>query len=273
MATRPSRAGSDPFPPTADPAAYVPRTATESVLVQLEMAVDDGARVMLLAGAPGSGRTLLLHVLAGRLDGRLASLHVPYSKFTPRDLCQWLLASLGEPCETGSEHPELALRARISRDACDGFPPKLLMLDDAGWMPPKTLERVLELQADYPDALRTLLVVPESYGVAPIERAGLACERVSLEGGMDAGETQRYLRARLDHGAAEPGHRARVEQALDQLYRQSDGNPGRLHAAVSVLLLRDSIPPRIPNRPSEPRFSADLADRPAGSEILQGDPP
>lgn len=269
MATRPSRAGSDPFPPTADPAAYVPRTATESVLVQLEMAVDDGARVMLLEGAPGSGRTLLLHVLAGRLDGRLMPLHVPYAKFTPRELCQWLLAALGEPCP---EHPELALRARISRDACDGFPPKLLMFDDAGWMPPATLERVLELQADYPDALRTLLVVPEGYGAAAIEKAGLACERVALEGGMDPGETQRYLRARLEHSVADPDHRERIEQALDQLYRQSDGNPGRLHAAVSLLLLRDSIPP-VPNRLAEPRLCAGPAGGPAGSAIVQGDSP
>ena len=238
MARRFFQAGRDPFPPTADPTQYVPRTATEAVLLQLEMALEDGSSVALLEGEPGSGRTLLLRVLVSRLTGRLVSFYLPYPKLAPGDLWQWVAAAWGERY---SEQPELAVRARISREACEGLPPRLFLIDDAGWLPPESLEQLLELQSDYPDGMRTLLVVPEGFGEEPIAAAGLRPERVTLAGEMDAGETDRYLRSRLSTSAAGPVCRERIEKSLQQLYRQSRGNPGRLHVVASRLLLRAQL--------------------------------
>lgn len=237
MAPHPRQASSDPFSPTANPSAYVPRTATEAVLVQLEMALEDGSHVLLLEGPPGAGKTTLLHVLAERLDGLFQPVYLPYPKLSPKEFCQWGLAALNEP---PNSRPEIALRSRISRDACVGFPPLLWMVDDAGWMPQATLRRMLELQVDYVDAMRTLLVVPGRLSLEWIEESGLASERVELVGRMDQHEMGRYVKARLDRSVADASSRERFEQALPQLYRQSDGNPGQLHAAASRLMCRGS---------------------------------
>src|SRR5262245_17703395 len=102
--------GRDPFTNTADAGAYVPRTATESALVHLEMALNDGARVVCLQGPTGSGKTLLLRVLEERLEGEFASLRVPYSKLEPDEFCRWALDALGE--ESVGD-PARALAARI----------------------------------------------------------------------------------------------------------------------------------------------------------------
>jgi hypothetical protein len=53
---------------------------------------------------------------------------------------------------------------------------------------------------------------------------------------MDSAEMAQYVRARLDRAGADPGQRAQIEAALDQLYARSHGNPGRLHAAAAALL-------------------------------------
>ena len=233
----PSPRASDPFPLTADPGAYVPRTATESVLVALEMALDAGARVLELVGPSGAGKTLLLHVLAQRVDGRFQPLHLPYPKLSPREFCQWALCALNQ-AECG--HPEQTLRARIARDADRGFPPLLWMVDDASSMPAETLGCLMELQADYPSGMRTLLAVSEEAYAE--ERPGRlpSHERIPLEGYMDRQETTRYVHARLEHSGAGPGDRADWERWLEHLYRESGGNPARLHRAAAALLLRST---------------------------------
>lgn len=232
MATHPPRAGSDPFSPTANPAAYVARTATEAVLVQLEMALDDELPLLLLDGPAGAGKTLLLHVLAQRVDGRFQTVYLPYPKLSPKEFFQWSLAALGERPHGDAE---VALRGRIARDALSGFPPLLLMVDDAGSMPAATLRRLLDVQVDYPDALRTLLVSPDPAALQSCD-LDLACERVGLEGEMDRPDLGRYVRARLEATSTDADSRQRLESALDQLYRQSAGNPARLHAAAAALL-------------------------------------
>lgn len=229
----PPQSSRDPFAVTADPAAYVPRTATESVLVQLESSLREGVRTLALYGSSGSGKTLLLHVLAHRLDGDFQSLYVPYPKLGPDEFCQWMLAALNEPA--GSD-PEQALLGRIQRDAVMRFPPMLWMIDDAGHLPEETLERLAWLQSQARGFLRLLLVRSEGDPAQRFALAGLPVVEVELEGTMNGPDLARYVRTRLDRAPADPGSRARLESALDRLRDLSQGNPARLHAAAAALL-------------------------------------
>ena len=223
----------DPFANTADVDAYVPRTATEFVLVELETALRDGARVVCLGGPAGSGKTLLLRVLEERLAGDFSSLRVPYSKLDSDEFCQWALEVLNEEPAANRER---ALTARITRGAAMGDPPLVWMIDDADLLPISTLKMLLRLQHNTRDTLRLLLA---SSGEAPADelaRAGVMPVKVDLEGEMDSSELAQYVRARLDHAGADPRQRAQIEAALDRLYARSHGNPGRLHGAAATLL-------------------------------------
>ena len=227
-----SFADRDPFPNTTDAAGYVPRTATESVLVGLEMALRDGARVVCLEGPAGAGKTLLVRVLEERLAGDFAALRVPYPNLAPDEFFQWALASLRE----SSPDPERALAERIVRDAVSGAPPLVWVIDDAQSLPAATLERLLALQRVTGDALRLLLASTGALPSDAFARVGVAPAREELEGEMESDEMQQYVRARLERAGTDPVQRARIESSFDRLYAGSRGNPGRLHAAASVLL-------------------------------------
>lgn len=223
----------DPFPSTADPASYVPRTATEAVLVRLEMALRDGARIVCLGGPSGSGKTLLLRVLEERLDGDFEPVRVPYPKLDAEEFCLWGLAVLKEP---RAADPEQALAARIARGAESGHPPLVWIIDDADSLPIPTLRCLLRLQASARDALRILLVRSEEFPLHELTRDGRSIVDVELEGGMDSADMAHYVRVQLDRAGLDPGHRAYFEASLDRLYARSGGNPGRLHAAAAALL-------------------------------------
>lgn len=225
--------GRDPFANTADAAAYVPRTATEYVLVSLEMALRDGARVVCLAGPTGSGKSLLLRVLEGRIAEDFASLRVPYSKLDPDEFCRWGLDALGE---RPSEDPERALAARIERRAAAGGPPLVWVIDDADLLPLPTLQTLLALQLSTGDALRLLFASSRELPAEEFTQVGFRPVSVELEGEMDSDEMTHYVHARLERAGADPAERAQIEAALDRLYVRSHGNPGRLHAAAAALL-------------------------------------
>jgi type II secretory pathway predicted ATPase ExeA len=262
----------DPFSDTTDPAAYVPRTATESVLVQLEMALRDGARVVCLEGPPGSGKTLLLNVLEERLVGDFESLRVPYPKLDPDEFCLWGLSALHSSAAGDAER---ALADRIANRAATGEPPLVWIVDDADCLPVPTLRSLLWLQGNTGDALRLLLARSGELPGEELAHAGVLPVSVELEGEMDRAEMAQYVRARLVRAGVGPERRAQVESALDPLFARSRGNPRLLHAAASVLLCFGperlealvEVEPAESVEPVEPSVTAPGAEGEASAEI------
>ena len=223
----------DPFSDTTSPTAYVPRIATESALVQMEMALRDGARVVCLEGPPGCGKSILVNVLEERFSGDFRALRVPYPKLDPDEFCHWGLAALsGSPVDD----PERALAERIATGAASGDPPLVWIVDDADCLPVPTLHSLLWVQRNTGDALRLLLAHSGALPEEELSHAGVRPVNVHLDGEMEREEMAQYVRARLDGAGADSATRMRIETALDELYARSRGNPRRLHAAASVLL-------------------------------------
>ena len=226
----------DPFGVTADPAAYIPRLATERALAALERGIEEGAGPILLCGPAGLGKTLLLHVLAQRLEPRLRTVVLSYAALPPAELCLWALELLGEP---PSDDPEAALVAHASRLQARGSG-LLLLLDDAGSMPPPTARRMAELAAGSQGALRLVgAAVDDARSGRVLAALGPEAHEIRLSTGMDPRETALYVRARLERmGASEEARRRFDTETLERISRSSGGVPRVVQQLASEVLWR-----------------------------------
>jgi type II secretory pathway predicted ATPase ExeA len=216
----------DPFRVTADPAAYQPREATESALTRLEDGLRRGRRVLVLSGPPGQGKTLLLHVLARRLERAFRSLYLPYASLDWRDLCAWILGLLGEPAG-GFPDRELLASARHSAGAGR---PLLLLVDEASSIPLETAERLEALVREAEGALRLVLVpVDEARAGRVLGVLARDVEELRLSAPLTLEESERYLRTRLVRSGAPLELQARFDaDTVTRIHAAAAGNPRRI---------------------------------------------
>ena len=228
----------DPFPPTCDPAAYVPRRATDQILDALETGFHAGCRIMALSGPSGLGKTMVLRVLGSRLGDAARCVHLPYTALESADLVTWLLGLLGRKSATAD--PETALYWA----AHDGAP-LVLLLDDASAMPLETCRELVKWTSDFGGALR-LVVVPVDDGRASRVLAALGDGVIDLRlrAPMNEEETRGYLAARAQRADEPEAVLARLSgNAVPWLHRESAGNPRALHALAGWLLHSDAPAP------------------------------
>jgi type II secretory pathway predicted ATPase ExeA len=132
-----------PFPSAPLTEAFVPTESAEHARRQLERCIDRSEGVALIVGGAGTGKSLLLQLLAQRFHD---SFHI--ARLTGAGLCtrrallQSILYELGLPYR-GMEEGELRLslidHLRPSRDCPHGM---LLLLDEAHALPLRLLEEV-----------------------------------------------------------------------------------------------------------------------------------
>lgn len=227
----------DPFSTTADPAAYVPRPATERALAELARRVLASPAAVALTGPIGLGKTLLLRVLAARLDGGARAVYLPYPALPPEGLCAWALRDLGEPPDA---NPEAALLAVARRGFAAGRP-LVLLLDEGAGLPLASARGLVDLCAESGGALR--LVVAASDGVTTgsvLAALGHGAVEVRLRAPMSAAETTEYVARRLALGGVAPAARARFgRRELARLHAASGGVPRRVHDLAARLLRGD----------------------------------
>ena len=226
----------DPFGVTADPGAYIPRLATERALAALERGIEEGSGPLLLCGPAGLGKTLLLRVLAVRMEPRLRAVVLSYSALSPAELCIWALELLGEQ---PTDDPERALVAHAVRLHARGSG-LLLLLDDAGSMTPATARRMAELAAESQGALRLVgAAVDDARSGRVLAALGAEAQEIRLSTGMDPRETALYVRARLERmGAGEEERRRFDAGTLERIARRSGGVPRVVQQLASELLWR-----------------------------------
>jgi type II secretory pathway predicted ATPase ExeA len=264
----------DPFALAADPDGYLPRPATEQALAALETTLREGRRPAALLGPPGLGKTLLLHLVARRLDDRLRSVYLPYAALPLDELCAWSLSLLGfsqssdticDLVETGSQ--------LLSRGS--GL---LLLIDDASAMPLPTARKLGDLVAGSAGALRLLAAAAEGPSANRMLAAtGANVHVVRLIDPMSEEETREYVRARLARARIPASITAHFDAAtLRRIHRQSAGIPRRVHSVASAVLrggTPESDADRVEERTEAPSIAVNLAPELATSGVREGEIP
>ena len=224
----------DPFAPTADPTAYIPREATEKALAQLEHGFRHGRRVQVLSGPPGAGKTLLVHVLAERLAGDFRTLYLPYASLDFGELCGWILGLLGEAAGHFPDR-ELLASARAS-DALGR--PLLLLVDEASSIPAESAAGLAGLVQEANGSLRLLLVpIDEARAgrVLAVLARDVAELRVSTPLSLE--EAEHYVRTRLVRAGVPFDVQRRFDAGIvRRLHRATGGNPQHLQQLAGEVL-------------------------------------
>jgi type II secretory pathway predicted ATPase ExeA len=151
-----------PFRSTPDTACYYPATGHERALAQVLEAVADDEGLVLLTGAPGTGKTLLGHCLVERLGPEVTTAFLTNSHFRDRTgLLQALLYDLSLPYEgRGEQELRLALTDYLLKN-CQAGKRLVLLLDEAQHLSPDLLEElrlVGNLEARHSKAFQVVLL-------------------------------------------------------------------------------------------------------------------
>jgi hypothetical protein len=240
----PPRPG-DGFGLTADPSAYVPRLALESALTALQEAVAASPACAALVGEPGLGKTLLLRVLAERVEGAFESLYVPFPRLAPHELWAWAAAALGV---AGSGDDRVAVLAHAQRSRDDGMG-LLLLVDDAGALPPET--RTELISTCRAPGLALVMAFSTDDG-ALLAQLPADVRRVEMGPPLTLSELRAYVRTRLRRVDPTGIISARLGSTrMTELHEASGGVPARVHVLLDAWLRGRRVEsPAAPARPA-----------------------
>jgi type II secretory pathway predicted ATPase ExeA len=233
-----------PFRPTPDSSCYYPATGHERALQRLQRALGDDEGLVLLSGAPGTGKTLLCHCLLERLGADTTSAFLSHGRFASRaGLIQAILFDLSLPHEgRGEQEARLALTDFLLKNFADARK-AVIVVDEAHHLGPDLLEelRLLgNLEARRGKAVQVVLAAQPAL-LATLTGPELSClsQRLAVRTAVEPMAEQEaadYLchQVRLAGGRPEDVF---AEEALELLARGTQGVPRLLNQAAHEALV------------------------------------
>src|SRR5262249_44115279 len=111
-----------PFRATPDSQFYYAATPHEFVLARLTRALTEDEGIVLLTGDPGSGKTLVAHLLLERLGESVIPALITNCRFASRgDLLRSILFDLNRPYQgLGENELRLALTDHVLNELAEG---------------------------------------------------------------------------------------------------------------------------------------------------------
>jgi type II secretory pathway predicted ATPase ExeA len=233
-----------PFRPTPDSDSYYPATTHEQALARLVQGIEADEGLLLLTGAPGTGKTLLCHRLLERLPASTASAFLTSGFFAGRAaLLQAILFELSLTYEgRGEQEMRLALADFLLQNYQRGQR-ALLLVDEAHHLTPELLEelRLLgNLEAGSGKAVQVVLVAQPAI-LDTLHRPELDAVRQRLAvrvtlNLLDVREAADYLVHHLRCAGARPDA-VISDEALELIARGAQGVPRLLNQAAHQALV------------------------------------
>lgn len=226
------------FREAPDPRLFFASPTHSTALGRLTRAGNSPGAVTLLTGAPGTGKTLLLRVLAqSRPAGSTLILGQNGADMTQP--LRWVLDAAGLDAASASE-PDLLTRARAVLTPARAAEPQLLIVDEAQRLDDHDLDQMARLAhpADGDGIAPAIILagLPNLTGrIASSAAAGLRArivQRVTLSP-LTASDTRNYVAARL--AACRLGTLLSLE-AVELVHRVSGGVPRRINQIIQQAL-------------------------------------
>jgi type II secretory pathway predicted ATPase ExeA len=232
-----------PFPASPDHSCYYPATGHERALHRLLAGLEDGEGMLLLTGAPGTGKTLLAHCLIDRLGDGVECACLTHGHTRDRaGLLQAILYDLALPHE-GRHEQELRLRLteHLLKRYSEGRR-TVLLIDEAQHLGTDLLEelRMLgNLEGRSGKAVQVVLIgQPEVCATLDDARLASLRQRLAVRAGLEAlgvEEAADYLLHHLRSAGAR-AEQVLGEEALELLARNTHGVPRLLNQAAGLAL-------------------------------------
>jgi general secretion pathway protein A len=236
---------SRPFDNCSDSRFYYPSEVHQGALLKLRYVVENERGAALLAGAAGSGKTLVIGSLRRQLDNtRSPFVHLVFPRMSVRELLAYLAAEMGALASPSGnvsidesvrrlqhfleENTRRGLHAVVAVDEAH------LLVDCEAL---DTLRLLLNLEGGTRPAL-TLLLVGQPQLLPAIERLPALEARLGVKcllRPLNLEETVSYVNHRLS--AAGATHEIFTSEALSTLYQLTGGNPRRINRLCDLALL------------------------------------
>ena len=223
---------SRPFAAGPRPERYFPASAVEAARQVLGRCIERSEGAGLLIGPAGTGKTLLLQVLAVQFRASLEIACLSSGRLTSRkELLQAILFELGLPYRGLDEgESRLSLIDHLSQTASN-YQGLLLIIDEAHTLPLKLLEElrlITNLVRHGQPRVRIVLaggpVLEERFASPKLEAFNQRlAARCYLEG-FERAETMEYVRAQIRLAGGNP-EQIFTADALEGVHRATDGIP------------------------------------------------
>jgi type II secretory pathway predicted ATPase ExeA len=232
-----------PFPATPDPAAYYAATSHERALARLLAGLGAGEGLLLVTGAPGTGKTLLGHLLLERLGGGGNTAFLTNGHLRDRTgLLQALLYDLSLPYQgQGEQEARLALTDHLLQTFAAGRR-TVLLVDEAHHLSADLLEelRLLgNLEGRSGKALQVVLLgLPALLETLRLPELAAFRQRLAVRVELLPLALQEAADYLLHHLRVAGGRPERVlaDEALELLARATGGVPRLLNQAAHLAL-------------------------------------
>ena len=232
-----------PFSAAPDPSRYYPATAAEEARQRIGRSVQRGEGPVLVIGAAGLGKTMLLEVVAQQFRDQLRPVILPSGQLcTRRALLQMILFQLELPYRDMDESElRLSLLKYLQPQGADAQR-ILLLVDEADSLPPRLLEELRAManlssggQLQVNMVLAGNSALEEQFAEPKLE---LFSQRVSARCYLSAfgrEETFQYVRAQVAAVGADP-QSLFTEDGLEAIFAATDGVPRLVNQLGDQLL-------------------------------------
>lgn len=229
---QPSNSALRPFAAAPDVNRYFPAAAMEEARLRIGRSILRGEGPVLVIGAGGLGKTLLLQVLAQQFGKEIVPVHLMGGQLvTRRALLQMTLFQLGLPYKEMDES-ELRLSLLAHLQNATAKPLRiLLMVDEADALPPRLLEELRALtnlcvngQMQVNLVLAGDSRLEEQFADPKLE---LFSQRIAARCYLSAlgrEETFQYVRAQVIAAGQDP-QALFTDDALEAVFAATDGVP------------------------------------------------
>lgn len=231
-----------PFQPAPDPRFWFETAAHGMAMTCLRHALGRGQGDVVVTGAAGVGKTILLRRLAGDIDGQdHRLLQIASEDLRAEDLIRLVGQALGVDLQGISQAAALFAIDHHARAAMAGGGRILLLVDDAQLLSEDCWHVLRQLSTLEAGALFRLFLFGEPHLLRLVEDAESAQRRDGVIatahlGAIEIEEVAPYLRHRL-HCAGGHGRPRFTSEACAALHRWSGGVARRLNLVADRLLL------------------------------------